>query len=147
MCPRASEWPPYPPPNETAEEAAVRAEEEEAAGKISKAIDESINAEKEKRKNGPRAKLLLLGEYRSASPLASPQPLTATKHTGQAESGKSTILKNFQLRFAPQAFQQEVCPNAVSCRRSLTCPPGPSLASCHPSQPPPVHSQYSGNPQ
>ena len=45
MSPRASEWPPYPPPNETPEEAVARAEEEEAAGKISKAIDESINVE------------------------------------------------------------------------------------------------------
>lgn len=27
---------------------------------------------------------------------------------GQAESGKSTILKNFQLHFAPKAFQAEV---------------------------------------
>ena len=28
---------------------------------------------------------------------------------GQAESGKSTVLKNFQLLFAPKAFEREVC--------------------------------------
>lgn len=27
---------------------------------------------------------------------------------GQAESGKSTVLKNFQLRFSPKAFEAEV---------------------------------------
>jgi hypothetical protein len=33
--------------------------------------------------------------------------LAPLSHTGQAESGKSTILRNFQLQFAPAAFHAE----------------------------------------
>lgn len=34
--------------------------------------------------------------------------LTFFFFAGQAESGKSTVLKNFQLRFSPKAFEEEV---------------------------------------
>ncbi|KAJ7928855.1 G-protein alpha subunit-domain-containing protein [Mycena leptocephala] len=54
------------------------------------AIDEALARQHEQRTHSSySAKILLLG---------------------QAESGKSTILKNFQLRLAPKAFQVEVYP-------------------------------------
>ncbi|KAF6757701.1 guanine nucleotide binding protein, alpha subunit [Ephemerocybe angulata] len=81
-------WPPAPPVDETDEERQNRLDEEARAKKRSDEIDSEIRAEKEKKKRKPgnRAKILLLG---------------------QAESGKSTVLKNFQYQFAPKAFEAE----------------------------------------
>ncbi|KAI0937522.1 hypothetical protein AcV5_000338 [Taiwanofungus camphoratus] len=87
--PVASEisWPPFPPPGETDLERALRLEEEKEAKRISDAIDYAIEKERqESRKQRYHTRVLLLG---------------------QAESGKSTILKNFQLHLAPRAFQAE----------------------------------------
>ncbi|KAH9933905.1 guanine nucleotide binding protein, alpha subunit [Fomitopsis serialis] len=80
-------WPPHPPPGETELERAVRLEEEKEARRKSDVIDREIELERvEQRKHKNCTRVLLLG---------------------QAESGKSTMLKNFQLYFAPGAFHAE----------------------------------------
>ncbi|KAJ3774645.1 guanine nucleotide binding protein, alpha subunit [Lentinula raphanica] len=80
-------WPPPISPDETDEERDARLEQEREAKRVSDAIDLALNAEREaKKKNVHGAKILLLG---------------------QAESGKSTILKNMQLHFSPTAFHAE----------------------------------------
>ncbi|KAJ6631219.1 guanine nucleotide binding protein, alpha subunit [Mycena sp. CBHHK59/15] len=86
LPPRRNVWPPPPPAAETDEEKHARVEAEREAKRVSNAIDEALATEREQRKRPSNAKILLLG---------------------QAESGKSTILKNLQLHFAPKAFQAE----------------------------------------
>ncbi|KAJ7207052.1 guanine nucleotide binding protein, alpha subunit [Mycena pura] len=86
LAPRRNVWPPPPPAQESETERLARIEAEREAKRISNAIDESLAAEREQRKRASNARVLLLG---------------------QAESGKSTILKNLQLHFAPKAFQTE----------------------------------------
>ncbi|KAG6829074.1 hypothetical protein H0H92_005785 [Tricholoma furcatifolium] len=78
-----SVWPPPPPPDESEDARLQRLAAEEEAKKVSDAIDTSLGTD---RKREPQAKILLLG---------------------QAESGKSTILKNFQLNFCPKSFAAE----------------------------------------
>lgn len=81
-------WPPYPPNAETELEKAVRLEEEKEARRVSDSIDHELELEKQEMRARRRhqTRVLLLG---------------------QAESGKSTMLKNFQLHFSPEAFNAE----------------------------------------
>ncbi|OSC97274.1 G-protein alpha subunit [Trametes coccinea BRFM310] len=76
-----------PPIDETPEERAARIRQMEEAQRVSREIDEEIAIARRAYDRRKRAiKILLLG---------------------QAESGKSTTLKNFQLQFSPQHFAKE----------------------------------------
>ncbi|KAF8621238.1 hypothetical protein AX15_007950 [Amanita polypyramis BW_CC] len=80
-------WPPHPPTDESEEDTRVRMEQEAEAKRVSESIDRALMAEQEQlKKQSPGAKILLLG---------------------QAESGKSTVLKNFQLFLSPKAFEAD----------------------------------------
>ncbi|PCH43570.1 G-alpha-domain-containing protein [Wolfiporia cocos MD-104 SS10] len=83
----SNNWPPYPPDNETELERALRLEEEREAKRVSDEIDRGLERERQNlRKKKIQTTILLLG---------------------QAESGKSTLLKNFQLQYTPEAFRAE----------------------------------------
>ncbi|KAF8200087.1 G-protein alpha subunit [Pholiota molesta] len=75
-----------PPPNESAGERAAREANEAAARKVSERIDDELRAEKARLKRERVVRVLLLG---------------------QSESGKSTTLKNFRLRYARAAWDAE----------------------------------------
>ncbi|KAJ7187292.1 G-protein alpha subunit [Mycena filopes] len=76
-----------PPEGETASERALRIAAAQDAEKTSRQIDEVLaQSEKLLNKKKRDVKILLLG---------------------QSESGKSTVLKNFRLRFTPQYFDSE----------------------------------------
>ncbi|KAH9039585.1 G-alpha-domain-containing protein [Lactarius pseudohatsudake] len=83
-----SHWPPVEDfSNETPTQREERLEREREAKRINDEIDAQIEIEKsERRKRQPDIRVILLG---------------------QAESGKSTILRNFQLKYAPAAFNAE----------------------------------------
>ncbi|KAJ7598716.1 guanine nucleotide binding protein, alpha subunit [Mycena floridula] len=79
-------WPPSEPRvEETQAQREARLEKEREAKRVSESIDQAIIAENQKRKPVV-GKILLLG---------------------QAEAGKSTTLKSFQLYFSPKAFRAE----------------------------------------
>lgn len=68
-------------------------------------IDQLIEQERiEIKKRQPQAKLLLLGKFLALTDI---HRTVVTPRPGQSEAGKSTLLKNFQLQFAPKAFQAD----------------------------------------
>ncbi|KAG5644340.1 hypothetical protein DXG03_008637 [Asterophora parasitica] len=69
-------WPPLPPPDESEEARAARVAAEEEAKRVSDSIDRSLVAEKEYRKKGPHAKILLLGGPRDSSSSQAPTSLS-----------------------------------------------------------------------
>ncbi|KAH8097045.1 G-protein alpha subunit [Cristinia sonorae] len=82
------QWPPPPPKGESEEELTKRHEREKEARKVSHAIERQLEKDREdsaKRKANTRILIL-----------------------GQSESGKSTILKQFQRFYAPRAFSVEM---------------------------------------
>ena len=58
-----NQWPPYPPPDETEFERAVRVEEEREAKRVSDAIDREIESDRQvyRRRQREETRLLLLG--------------------------------------------------------------------------------------
>ncbi|THH01144.1 hypothetical protein EW026_g1508 [Hermanssonia centrifuga] len=83
-----NQWPPPSPILAEGElQSALRTQEEKEAKRINDEIDRQIELERQElKKRKPQAKILLLG---------------------QSEAGKSTLLKNFQLHFAPKAFEAD----------------------------------------
>ncbi|KAH8827961.1 G-alpha-domain-containing protein [Flagelloscypha sp. PMI_526] len=76
-----------PPKNETKEDKAAREAQEERARQISRAIDNELKAEKAAlKKEGTPIKILILG---------------------QSYSGKSTTLKNIQMQYGRDQWEQE----------------------------------------
>ncbi|KAF8692574.1 hypothetical protein AX14_002464 [Amanita brunnescens Koide BX004] len=79
-------WLMQPPPDESAEQKLAREQQEADAKKISDMIDEDIKREKAALKKKQVVRVLLLG---------------------QAESGKSTTLKNLRVKYAYKEWAQE----------------------------------------
>lgn len=77
-----------PPPNESSEERVVRERKESEARRVSNAIDEELRKDRAALKKQARAVRVLL--------------------LGQSESGKSTTLKNFRMRFAQEEWRSEL---------------------------------------
>ena len=97
-----------PPSNETPEQRQVRLENEQKAKEISDRIDRELLAEREalkkKKGSGAEVKLLLLG---TSAAHWNHRELINGFTSGQSESGKSTLQKQFQMIYAPQSLQDE----------------------------------------
>ena len=118
----SSHWPPIADfSNETPTQRDERLAHEREAKRINDEIDAQIEIEKsERRRRRPDIRIILLGESLHAfvshfffihKRFTTFHPyfsfFSGISHTGQAESGKSTILRNFQLKYAPTAFHAE----------------------------------------
>jgi guanine nucleotide-binding protein subunit alpha len=114
----SSHWPPISDlSDETPAEREARLEHEREAKRINDEIDAQIEIEKsERRKRRPDIRIILLGESECFNthlfsfmkfPPPFPSSFYRVSRTGQAESGKSTVLRNFQLKYAPTAFHAE----------------------------------------
>jgi guanine nucleotide-binding protein alpha-1 subunit len=123
-----SHWPPIADfSNETPSQRDQRLQHEREAKRINDEIDAQLEIEKsERRKRRPDIRIILLGAFLFCLVHLPPSSSFSSNfhflivfsfyflffsgcisHTGQAESGKSTILRNFQLQFAPAAFHAE----------------------------------------
>ncbi|KAF9652419.1 G-protein alpha subunit [Thelephora ganbajun] len=106
-------WPPLPPPDESELERAMRVQEENIAAAKSREIDLQIETDKlEAQKKRKPIRILLLGE-----------------------SGKSTILKNFQFHFAPIAFKEDSLAWRAVIHLNLVCIVNFVLDLLHPTSP------------
>ncbi|KAF8825318.1 hypothetical protein HHX47_DHR7000513 [Lentinula edodes] len=93
-----------PPESETELERRARLEEEAEAKRVSEQIDEELRLEREsmKRKRGDVKVLPLIVDYNTFRYY--PIQLLLL---GQAESGKSTLQRQFQLMYKPHSLEQE----------------------------------------
>ena len=97
-----------PPIDETEEEKASRLAEEDAAKRVSHAIDEAIRIEKQQRKKHKIVRLLLLG---------------------QSESGPSLVFRRVSvLVYRSPSSQANLPPSAVSLSSALWVPLAPGRA-------------------
>lgn len=100
-----------PPSTETDEERAVRQAAESEAKKISEQIDEELREERErlKRRKGDVKVRCFKFIYLIVMRIYSPLSFTFYQLLllGQAESGKSTLQKQFQLMYKPNSLDQE----------------------------------------
>ncbi|KAK7042966.1 hypothetical protein VNI00_008703 [Paramarasmius palmivorus] len=92
VYPPPEDWDPLakaisPPPDETLAEREARVKTEQEAKRVSDAIDDDLDRQRNAEKRGPKPVRVLL--------------------LGQSESGKSTTLKNFQLMQDAKAFRAE----------------------------------------
>ena len=112
-------WPLLHPHRESNEDRYTRLKMETDARCSSEAIDRQLNLEREQRqKNLSDVKILLVGEMPRIIAFS---PMN-NSIIGQSESGKSTVLKNFQLYFAPKAFQLEVSPSCHALGKFCLAP-------------------------
>ena len=127
-----TQWPPVSiRKDETGEETRQRLKDEAEAKHRSDMIDRQLDHERQQKSKVVGAKILLLGSYHvSPSRVSNLRLCLAVSITvGQAESGKSTVLKNFQLHFAPKAFELEVLLKPPTKNTILTTFSGWDLAT------------------
>lgn len=100
-------WPPLPPSSETEEARSERHHNEREAKRVNASIEKQIEkAREENEKRRSHMKILILGTHRFCFALRWEDSIF-DGDSGQSESGKSTILKQFQLFYAPEAFRVE----------------------------------------
>lgn len=94
-----------PPPTESAADRQVRLQQEAEARRISEQIDEELRIEREKlKKSKSDVKVIcILSLYLRGTDIMFSKLLLL----GQAESGKSTLQKQFQLMYSPASLESE----------------------------------------